>query len=96
MYLVYTVDYSIIVPDSPGGVSYAREPRSPDWVLDAWHPMEKAQFPEYFARRAQLKKDYIDWYVKKYGITKFDEQDEGHVHELDDHDHDDHHAHKHH
>jgi hypothetical protein len=58
--------------------------------------MEKAQFPEYFARRAQLKKDYVEWYVKKYGITKYDPEDEGHVHEFDDHDHDDHHAHKHH
>ena len=53
--------------------------------------MEKAQFPEYFKKRNQLKKEYIAWYVKKYGITKYDPEDEGHVHELDpDHEHKDH------
>lgn len=25
----------ILVPESPGGVSYQREPRSPDWVYCA-------------------------------------------------------------
>jgi NADH dehydrogenase (ubiquinone) 1 beta subcomplex subunit 9 len=77
-------------------VAYAREPRSPDWVLDLWHPMEKAQFPDYFAKRSQLKKEYIEHYVKKYGITKYNPEEEGHVHELDEHhdNHDDHH-HKH-
>ena len=67
-------------PESPGGSAYAREPGSPDWVMDHWHPMEKAQFPEYFKKRSQLKKDYIDWYVKKYGITKYNPEEEGHVH----------------
>jgi hypothetical protein len=56
--------------------------------------MEKAQFPDYFSQRAQLKKDYISWYTKKYGINKFEENDEGHIHELDAHHHDDdHHSH---
>ncbi len=74
-------------------MGYGREPRSPDWVLDLWHPMEKAQFPDYFAKRNKLKKDYIDLYVKKYGITKYNPEEEGHVHELDEHhdEHDDHH-----
>ena len=80
-------------PDSPGGVGYGREPRSPDWVLDQWHPMEKAQFPEYFKKRSEMKKEYIEWYVKKYGVSKFNPEEEGHVHELDGghHHHDDHH-----
>lgn len=52
--------------------------------------MEKAQFPDYFAKRVQLKKAHIDWYVKKYGITQFNPEVEGHVHELDAEHHDDH------
>jgi len=76
------------VPNCPGGVAYRREPISPDWVLDLWHPMEKAQFPDYFTKRAELKKQHIDWYVKKYGITQYNPDVEGHLH--DDH-HDNHH-----
>ena len=45
--------------------------------------MEKAQFPDYFSKRDQLKKDYIAWYVKKYGITKYNPEVEGHIHEID-------------
>lgn len=60
--------------------------------MDTWHPMEKAQFPDYFATRNQLKKDYIEWYTKKYGITKYNPDEEGHVHEFD-HDHEHEHAH---
>ena len=73
----------MIVPNSPGGVAYNREPPSSDWVMDLWHPMEKAQFPDYFAKRDQLKRDYIAWYVKKYGITKYNPEIEGHIHEID-------------
>lgn len=58
--------------------------------------MEKAQFPDYFKKRVELKKAHINWYVKKYGITKYNPEEEGHVHEFDDH-HDDHeHENKHH
>ena len=54
--------------------------------------MEKAQFPDYFAKRNQLKKDYIEWYDKKYGIKSYNPEVEGHIHEVDPHhDHDDHH-----
>lgn len=55
------------VPDSPGGVAYNREVRPPDWVLDYWHPLEKAQYPEYFARREQRKQEYVEKWEKKYG-----------------------------
>jgi hypothetical protein len=54
--------------------------------------MEKAQFPDYFTKRFELKKKYIEWYTKKYGITKYNPDEEGHIHELDgDHHHDSHH-----
>ncbi|CAF0974479.1 unnamed protein product [Brachionus calyciflorus] len=69
-------------PNCPGGVAYGREPRSPDWVLDTWHPMEKSQFPDYFSKRMALKKDYIDWYTKKYGITKYNPEEEGRPHAI--------------
>lgn len=52
---------------SPGGVAYAREVDPPDWVLDYWHPLEKAQYPEYFARRELRKKQFIEWWEKQYG-----------------------------
>lgn len=57
--------------------------------------MEKAQFPEYFTKRAQLKKEYIDWYVKKYGITDYNPEVEGHVH-VEYEENGDHHDHDHH
>ncbi|CAN7939266.1 unnamed protein product [Ixodes hexagonus] len=54
-------------PLGPGGVAYGRVVESPDWVLDYWHPLEKAQYPEYFARREERKKEYIANWEKKYG-----------------------------
>jgi len=36
-------------------------------LLDVWHPLEKAQYPDYFARRHQRKLEYIERYEKKYG-----------------------------
>lgn len=42
--------------NSPGGNAHGREVELPDWVLDYWHPLEKAQYPDYFARREKRKK----------------------------------------
>ncbi|XP_045460699.1 NADH dehydrogenase [ubiquinone] 1 beta subcomplex subunit 9 [Harmonia axyridis] len=53
-------------PGSPGGVAYGREVPPPDWVLDYWHPLEKAQYPEYFAKREEMKKEYIKLWEKLY------------------------------
>lgn len=52
---------------SPGGINYGRSHPVPDWVLDFWHPLEKAQYPEYFARREQRKQEYIEQWEKKWG-----------------------------
>ncbi|KAH9515527.1 ndufb9, NADH-ubiquinone oxidoreductase [Bulinus truncatus] len=54
-------------PDSPGGVAYQRTSPPPDWLLDTWHPYEKAQYPEYFALREIRKKEYIERWEKQYG-----------------------------
>lgn len=54
-------------PNSPGGVAYERETVPPDWVVDYWHPLEKAQYPDYFARREQRKKEYLAMWDKTYG-----------------------------
>lgn len=54
-------------PNSPGGVAYERDIIPPDWIVDYWHPLEKAQYPEYFARREQRKKEYLALWDKKYG-----------------------------
>jgi len=56
-----------LVASSPGGCAFEREVTPPDWVLDYWHPLEKAQYPEYFARREQRKKEYVQWWEKQYG-----------------------------
>lgn len=55
------------VANSAGGCAFEREVIPPDWVLDYWHPLEKAQYPEYFARREQRKKEYVVWWEKQYG-----------------------------
>ncbi|KAG8226456.1 hypothetical protein J437_LFUL003448 [Ladona fulva] len=52
---------------SPGGSAFERAVVPPDWVLDYWSPEEKAQYPDYFARREQRKKEYIQWWEKQYG-----------------------------
>ncbi|CAH2057274.1 unnamed protein product, partial [Iphiclides podalirius] len=54
-------------PRSPGGVAYQRVVTPPDWVLDYWHPLEKAQYPEYFKRREERKKEFIAMWEKEFG-----------------------------
>merc|ERR1711976_340831 len=61
-------------PNSPGGVAYGREARVPDWIYDMWHPLERAQYPEYFARREQRKLEFIERWHKKYGKENVDTQ----------------------
>jgi len=53
--------------NSPGGTAYGRDPVMPDWVLDMWHPAERLQYPEYFTKREQRKKEYMEDWEKKYG-----------------------------
>lgn len=60
-------------PNSPGGVAFGRTVEPPDWVLDYWHPLEKARYPEYFARREQRKKEWVEMWEKQYGKPKPDE-----------------------
>ncbi|XP_072855418.1 NADH dehydrogenase [ubiquinone] 1 beta subcomplex subunit 9 isoform X2 [Pogona vitticeps] len=45
-------------PTAPGGVAFERSDtyKIPDWILDQWHPSEKARFPDYFAKREKWKK----------------------------------------
>ncbi|KAL4716413.1 hypothetical protein ACJJTC_015841 [Scirpophaga incertulas] len=52
---------------SPGGVAFERVVTPPDWVLDYWHPLEKAQYPEYFKKREERKKEFIAMWEKEYG-----------------------------
>lgn len=61
-------------PNSVGGVAYEREVIPPDWVVDYWHPLEKAQYPEYFARREQRKKEWLEMWDKKYGKEDSEQQ----------------------
>ena len=43
-------------------------------MLDLWHPLERAQYPEYFARRHQRKLEYMERWEKKYGKEKAEEE----------------------
>ncbi|XP_045781953.1 NADH dehydrogenase [ubiquinone] 1 beta subcomplex subunit 9-like isoform X1 [Maniola jurtina] len=42
-----------------GGPAFERVVQPPDWVLDYWHPLEKAQYPQYFRCREARKCEYI-------------------------------------
>jgi NADH dehydrogenase (ubiquinone) 1 beta subcomplex subunit 9 len=57
----------VYFPLSPGGVAYQRAFPTPDWILDTWHPFEKAQYPEYFALREIRKKEFVERWEKQYG-----------------------------
>jgi len=60
-------------PDSYNAPAYEQTVEPPDWVLDFWDPMEKAQYPYYFAKREQRKKEYIERWEKKYGKPNFED-----------------------
>uniref|UniRef100_A0A2A4JFX2 NADH dehydrogenase [ubiquinone] 1 beta subcomplex subunit 9 n=1 Tax=Heliothis virescens TaxID=7102 RepID=A0A2A4JFX2_HELVI len=61
---------------SLGGVAHERVVTPPDWVIDYWHPLEKAHYPEYFKRREERKKEFIAMWEKEYGPA--DKKDEKH------------------
>lgn len=52
-------------PYSKNGIAYDRDFKSPDYVMDMYHPLEKAQYPYYFAKREQMKDEYIALWRKK-------------------------------
>ena len=42
--------------------------------MDAWVPLEKQQYPHYFARRELRKREFIDRYLQAYGAPVNDGQ----------------------
>ncbi len=52
---------------SPGGVCFERYYEYPDIHLDLWHPLEKARYPFYFAKREIRKKEFIEMWEKGDG-----------------------------
>jgi NADH dehydrogenase (ubiquinone) 1 beta subcomplex subunit 9 len=52
---------------SPGGVCFERYYEYPDIHLDLWHPLEKARYPFYFAKREIRKKEFIEIWEKGDG-----------------------------
>uniref|UniRef100_A0A8D0B0V1 NADH dehydrogenase [ubiquinone] 1 beta subcomplex subunit 9 n=1 Tax=Salvator merianae TaxID=96440 RepID=A0A8D0B0V1_SALMN len=56
-----------IFPDSPGGIASDRYDcyKVPEWVLEFWHPSEKAMYPDYFAKREQWKKLRMESWEKE-------------------------------
>lgn len=61
-------DQPPIKPYAKDGIAYGRNLESPDAVMDAYHPLEKARYPYYFAKREQLKDEYIRLWQKKYKV----------------------------
>ncbi|CAH8656112.1 unnamed protein product [Schistosoma bovis] len=59
--------YPYKYPDAPGGAAYGRETVFNDSNYDLWHPLEKKQYPDFFARREKRKKEFIEAWVKRYG-----------------------------
>nr|XP_033337641.1 NADH dehydrogenase [ubiquinone] 1 beta subcomplex subunit 9 [Megalopta genalis] len=57
-------------PDSEGGIVKNNYILLPDYFLDYWHPMEKARYPKYFAKREEMKKEYEKFYYKMYPEDK--------------------------
>ncbi|CAG2100186.1 unnamed protein product [Medioppia subpectinata] len=49
---------------SPGGCCFERYRDYPDIHADHWHPLEKARYPYYFAKRELRKKQYIQLWEK--------------------------------
>jgi len=72
-------------PDSDGGVVFQRDENLPDFVLDLWHPLEKAFYPDYFDRREKRKQEFIDRWHKKYGTPSQEDIDEAIWFYKDDH-----------
>lgn len=66
--------FKILVPTSYEGPAFERHEvaKMYDGILDFWHPLERAQYPDYFARREQRKKEFVQWYDKKFGKPKFE------------------------
>ncbi|XP_069113115.1 NADH dehydrogenase [ubiquinone] 1 beta subcomplex subunit 9-like [Argopecten irradians] len=54
----------------PRGIAHGRYDVSPDMVFDFYHPLEKAAYPKYFAKRELAKRDHILWWEKTYGNTE--------------------------
>lgn len=52
-------------PFSKEGIAYERNLLSPDWVMDYHHPLYKAQYPYYFAKREEMKDEYLKLWTKK-------------------------------
>jgi len=55
---------------SPGGSAYNRNPPTLDWLVDLWHPLEKASYPHYFAQREKRKDEWIAYWEKHYNKGK--------------------------
>ena len=51
---------------SKEGIAYGRNLESPDYVMDNYHPLEKAQYPYYYAKREAMKEEYIKLWKKKF------------------------------
>jgi len=49
-----------LAPYDVYGPAYFREPMPSDNVLDYWSYPERAQYPKYFAKREQRKKEVLD------------------------------------
>lgn len=54
-----------LLPWSKEGIAYGRNLESPDYVMDIYDPLEKAQYPYFFAKREAMKDEYLKIWKKK-------------------------------
>ncbi|CAH8652359.1 unnamed protein product [Heterobilharzia americana] len=59
--------WTFTYPNSPLGAAYGRETYFNDCSYDAWHPLEKQQYPDFFAKREKNKEEFMKDWVKRYG-----------------------------
>lgn len=59
------LDEDSILPFSKNGISYDRIESFNDNTWDQYHPLEKACYPKFFAKREEIKKEYLDLWKRK-------------------------------
>lgn len=54
-------------PFSEHGIAFQREFEPEDILLDHWHPYDKAAYPEFFAKREEMKEEFLKLHEETYG-----------------------------
>eukprot|EP00095_Tigriopus_kingsejongensis_P004336 maker-scaffold1460_size40381-snap-gene-0.11 protein:Tk04336 transcript:maker-scaffold1460_size40381-snap-gene-0.11-mRNA-1 annotation:"nadh dehydrogenase 1 beta subcomplex subunit 9" len=64
--------------NDPEGIDYGREFAPMDFIVDEWHPWEKARYIDYFDKRELRKKEFDEYYTNsicKKGLKDVSKQE---------------------